>query len=110
MKFCSECGKPIWKSQKQYIKDLSVDNGEDEATLSGLPIRFPYWLNFNPQYAFVTVPECLVEASSWRSLNHNGVQLPLDLSNVRERLRAVLEPLQIWDAASFGLWSIARQR
>ena len=97
-KFCAECGvatapievkEPIpgYTDESDQIGELAlVHTTDDERTFVGVQSR----------------------AESLRRSGFGGVtKLPfVEVLGAYHRVKAVLEPLGLWDEASFGLWSV----
>lgn len=109
--FCATCGKPTWLTRREFIPQFSLDDDESDATLGGLPVFFPIFLEDGCKVAIVTVSECFVQScGDHGEENYKRTKIPLDLTQIKDQIKSVLSPLKLWNENSFGLWSICQRR
>jgi len=98
VKFCPECGKRTYKKTKKPIQDYDTD----KETVCGKRV-FGHYYDTN----FVIIAEQCVAVD-----NYDGPlakMLPItvtDTTTWENKLRAVLEPLGLWDDEQFGIWTM----
>ncbi len=91
-KFCPQCGKPALRSVKQPIAEYD----EGKKTVCGLPVveAEGYWY----------VAALLLSTTDYRQ--GEFVNFTETFDEMRHRLRAALQPLGLWQEATFGLWAV----
>lgn len=96
MRFCPTCGKPAWENRSRPADGYD----EGKGTFHGFPVA----RGTDGAVHVVCVKGCLAEADSDDGAARRG--LPGDIGEAEHDLRAMLEPLGMWDDKAFGLWSI----
>ncbi len=90
-KFCSECGKPMWKDC-QVRKDFYDDDNVVSEVFNLVELQHADW-------CFIG----LVAESG--SQGAPVKQTITDIEFVKQELKEVLEPLGLWEEESFGIWT-----
>lgn len=96
MKFCPECGKTAKITVKDRIKEYNDYND----TLCGLTLISDGY----EKYVVVTLDN---GTSITVNYEHTVKQLLIsDIERIKYQIQSKLEPIGLWDAAMFGIWSV----
>ena len=106
--YCASCGKPVGATETVTtpIEGFDEDGGEEgEGSIGGIDLV--YTGRSGSEEVFVTV--FYEEGNSWDYHNDKPGKPrrmePFDMDAAREKVRAVLEPLGLWDPEKFGIWT-----
>ena len=95
-KFCPECGRYMWVA----VAPEEVDD------VAGLPVVFDDCSREG--FAFVGVCSDGVDARGTSTVNM--VPMPLEsLVGAKDKVKAALEPIGLWDESQFGVWTAMYQ-
>lgn len=106
MKFCSNCGRKAW------IKSESSINGFDlnKSLFSGFNVVTIYGLDTEDKHFYCIERLFIVGAGAETgNICYGGptmCSLPENISDIKEELKKILEPIGFWDESKFGLWAI----
>ncbi len=95
-KFCQECGKRIHLTIDSAIDEYNSDNN----TIGGLGV---FGNNFSDQVllaADAAVVDCEEWISDMISIN------PSSHNRLKQKIKSILEPLDLWDEEQFGVWGM----
>jgi hypothetical protein len=97
--FCPTCGEELRSSERDCLAP-EFEESEDEPTLGGLPV-----VSSSDGDCFLAayVQENGEDGSGGVSFDAGAT---LDSFHMADRLRAILEPLGMWDVGSFGVYTI----
>lgn len=103
--WCPQCGQKVWLEDQEPIPEFLPDGSRENdwtPTVAGLPCIIAR--DSDEVIAGVTV---LAARGGDRHDPHLVMGTPPDAGEVRERLKAALEPLGLWDESKFGVWLLA---
>jgi len=102
-KFCPSCGKPLWITRTSFIPECKPSDGArcPVEAVAGMPATCGTgeddWVfvgQFTPRVRQHSQPWCqMLEVSG-------------SVEDLRQKLRAALEPLGLWVESQFGLWAV----
>lgn len=107
-KFCPECGAKAW--ERDWVSLPEFDDGEFlcgdhycQAQLAGLPVVYP-----GPACSLPDgTPISILVAVAFAQVDEEGEMSQIkgtDLRAAKEKVKAALEPIGLWDEEAFGVW------
>lgn len=100
VKFCPECGDPVWVTKRTPI--AGYDDGEP--TLASYRV-----VDSGPNSEYVYVAGVLLEGASGQDGGSVGFISEINFEEVKAKMKAVIEPLGLWDEESFGFWAVLNE-
>ena len=109
-KFCSECGQPREVDFTEQDEDL-MEQITYHRKFHGLSVAYDGTVHDCPDTAVFVVGKYLVTTDSNRSGSSNMAFKQLltpiiKLAHIKQEIKAVLEPLGLWDETMFGIYSV----
>jgi hypothetical protein len=95
MKFCSSCGDDVWKEDYDFVEDYS----EKESFL-GIP------LVYDTDYRNCWIAIRKKEVGGYHKDESAMLDPSDDIDKLKKELKEKLEPHDLWDEESFGIWVI----
>lgn len=96
--YCPICGKPA----SQYARVPMLDTSHE--ALQGLHVIAPTPISGEPQYVYIA------DQYAQTDWNESAGQMPLptgaEVLAAYAKMRAVLEPVGLWDGTQFRLWVV----
>lgn len=99
--FCSRCGEKTWV-ESVVTEPLSLYD-EDNGTFAGLDVIQDQYHDDARRF-FVGTATTMDMQGGFPEMLPPGV-----VEETRQRLKAVLEPLDLWDEDKFGIWTFFMQ-
>jgi len=112
MKFCPETGKKLWKMDSWVARFPGLERGDDRfASLKLVNGPYTYKPNEEKSLGYDSDVETFYLGKSFET---NGYQddkrvsfiSPEMIANIKDKVRANLEPLGLWDEKEFGIWTV----
>jgi hypothetical protein len=95
MKFCSSCGKEVWKEDYDF-----VDGYEEKESFLGLPLV--YDTDYNN--CWIAIRKKAV--GGYNNDEFDTLDRYDNIEELKKELKEKLEPHGLWDEESFGIWVI----
>lgn len=102
-KYCSSCGRPAAEvTTRRVAKDGFQDSrGMEEDEVNGLRMKGINNAHDELEY-FVLVDFHKVGGYSD---NNRACRMEVDIEECRQKVKAALDPLGLWDPTQFGIWT-----
>lgn len=94
--YCSECGEEAWREEWDPVE--GYDEMDDE--FLGLPIVH------NTDYKNCWIAIHKEDVGNHGSFDAVKLETPKDMEELKAKLKAKLEPRDLWNEESFGVWAI----
>lgn len=114
--FCPTCGKEAWAIKNHpvpafVVGDSALKNAQPECNSTFAGWRILLDDQHSPKFAYVGQICDVTIGGDVHSPNKAGTFTPCgELTDVRDKLKASLEPLGFWEEGAFGLWVVCWAR